>query len=222
MCVLPTSPFTSWPRALGTQAFRFLKHTKLIPTLAVFLCWEPSSWLIVWLLFYFQRVSQPISYSSHFLHDTYLFTVSLPLPLLDPAQVWEENRQQLPGPLLRRTDENNLKFTVQGCVVNTEQLNYLCQNSREGHTVPQPRSFLATAKSSRFRGFRLVNSGATASFPTRSASGFTAGLALVENAATRHPQTHRLTLPARFPSHSSAHFLMGLFLCVWFLCVFWI
>lgn len=76
---------------------------------------------------------------------------------------------------------------MQGCVVNTEQLNHLCQNSREGHTVPQPRSFLATAKSSRFRGFRLVNSGATASFPTGSASGFTAGLALVENAATRHP-----------------------------------
>ena len=124
---------------------------------------------------------QPVSYSLHFFHDTYLFTVCLPLPLLDPAQVWEENRQQLPGTLLKRT-------AVQGCVVNTEQLNYLCQNSREGHTVPQPRSFLATAKSSRFRGFRLVNSGATASFPTGSASGFTAGLALVENAATWHPK----------------------------------
>lgn len=39
----------------------------------------------------------------------------------------------------------------------------LCQNSRLGHTVAKPRSFWATPKSSRFRGFRLVNSGATTS-----------------------------------------------------------
>lgn len=49
--------------------------------------------------------------------------------------------------------------------------NYLCQNSRLGHTVAQPRSFLATPKSSRFRGFRLMNSGATASFSFVSTSG---------------------------------------------------
>lgn len=72
--------------------------------------------------------------------------------------------------------------------VNSPRTNYLCQNSREGHTVPQPRSFLATAKSSRFRGFRLVNSGATASFSRGSTSGFTSGFELVESAATPHPK----------------------------------
>jgi hypothetical protein len=74
-----------------------------------------------------------------------------------------------------RTDEEGSRGT-------THWLNYLCQNSREGHTVPQPRSFRATPKSSRFRGFRLVNSGATASF----SKGSTAGVELVDRAANPH------------------------------------
>lgn len=68
----------------------------------------------------------------------------------------------------------------------TANFNYLCQNSRLGHTVAQPRSFLATPKSSKFRGFRLVNSGATASFSLVSTSGCTAGVELVERAANPH------------------------------------
>lgn len=70
----------------------------------------------------------------------------------------------------------------------TGRRSYLCQNSREGQVVPQPRSFLATPRSSRLRGFRLVNSGATAAFSTGSTSGFAAGSALVDSAATPHPK----------------------------------
>jgi len=43
-------------------------------------------------------------------------------------------------------------------------LTHLCQNSRFGHVVFQPRSFLASANCSRFRGFLLVKSGETTSF----------------------------------------------------------
>lgn len=64
--------------------------------------------------------------------------------------------------------------------------NYLCQNSRLGHTVAQPRSFRATPKSSRFRGFRLMNSGVTASFSLVSTSGCTAGVELVERDLNPH------------------------------------
>lgn len=47
---------------------------------------------------------------------------------------------------------------------------HLCQNSRFGHVVFQPRSFLATANSSKFRGFLLVKSGETTSFSLVSTS----------------------------------------------------
>lgn len=110
--------------------------------------------------------------------------------LLSSLTPWHFSFLRVKSPTVSSELVNELMETIGKApctaVVN-QKLNYLCQNSREGHTVPQPRSFLARAKSSRFRGFRLVNSGATASFSGGSTAGFTSGLELVENAATPHP-----------------------------------
>lgn len=64
-------------------------------------------------------------------------------------------------------------------------LTHLCQNSRFGHVVFQPRSFLARAICSRFRGFLLVKFGATISFSLVSTSVSVLSLAVVD--AKRRP-----------------------------------
>lgn len=127
-------------------------------------------------------LSATLTSSLNIRHHTYLLFVPAPPRTLPLPAAW-----QLPG---RQPGVERIKIVrrVQCPSLSiTSRFNYLCQNSREGHTVRQPRSFLATDRSSRFRGFRLVNSGATASFSTGCTSGFAAGLELVERAANLHP-----------------------------------
>lgn len=128
------------------------------------------------------------SSSLNFLHDTYSLFVCPSPQIHYKLAFWGKSRQPYLSQSLKERVKAICRAPCTALWSITSRLNYLCQNSRDGHTVPQPRSFLATAKSSKFRGFRLVNSGATASFSTGSVSGFVAGLQLVESAAARHPK----------------------------------
>lgn len=70
-------------------------------------------------------------------------------------------------------------------ISGSDFLTHLCQNSRFGHVVFQPRSFLARAICSKFRGFLLVKFGATTSFSLVSTSVSVLRLAVVD--AKRRP-----------------------------------